>query len=171
VYRRDRQAVVWAIPAERMKTRRAHRVPLTDATVNILVALPHRGDNPYLFPGVHPGRSLSSMALLLLSMGYGVNGDRGDYVPHSFRDWSGEVSSFPRDVAEMALAHGLQPSRNNPRLLSRQAHVIGYCAVVSNGPGDMGGWYEPEEGDHETFTRKKPETGPRAMMVQEPGLG
>jgi len=54
------------------------------------------------------------MALLLLmrSLGYGANGDRGDYVPHgfraSFRDWSGEVSSFPRDVAEMALAHVIE---------------------------------------------------------------
>ena len=41
-----------------------------------------------------------------------MDGDRGDYVPHgfrsSFRDWSGEVSSFPRDVAEMALAHVIE---------------------------------------------------------------
>nr|VFJ67619.1 MAG: hypothetical protein BECKDK2373C_GA0170839_11677 [Candidatus Kentron sp. DK] len=54
------------------------------------------------------------MALLQLmrGMGYGVGGNRGDYVPHgfrsSFRDWSGEVSHFPRDVAEMALAHVIQ---------------------------------------------------------------
>jgi len=45
-------------------------------------------------------------------MGYSVNCERGDYVPHgfrsSFRDWSGEVSSFPRDVAEMALAHVIE---------------------------------------------------------------
>jgi integrase len=45
-------------------------------------------------------------------MGYGVGGKRGDYVPHgfrsSFRDWSGEVSSFPRDVCEMALAHVIE---------------------------------------------------------------
>jgi len=107
----DRENTVWTIPAARMKTRRAHRVPLTNATVSLLKALPRRSDNPYLFPGARHGRSLSSMALLLLmrSLGYGANGDRGDYVPHgfraSFRDWSGEVSSFPRDVAEMALAH------------------------------------------------------------------
>jgi len=97
-----------------MKARRAHRVPLTDATMSILEALPHRADNAYLFPGAHPGRPLSSMVLLLLmrDMGYGVNGDRGAYVPHgfraSFRDWSGEVSGFPRDVAEMALAHVIE---------------------------------------------------------------
>jgi integrase len=45
-------------------------------------------------------------------MGYGVNGNRGNYVPHgfrsSFRDWAGEVSNFPRDVCEMALAHTIQ---------------------------------------------------------------
>ena len=39
----------------------------------------------------------------------------GDYVPHgmrsAFRDWSGEVSSFPRDVCEMALGHGLSKSK------------------------------------------------------------
>jgi len=110
----DHRDVVWVIPAERMKARRTHRVPLTDATVSLLEALPHRTDNAYLFPGAHPGRPLSSMALLLLmrDMGYGVNGDRGAYVPHgfraSFRDWSGEVSSFPRDVAEMALAHVIE---------------------------------------------------------------
>ncbi|HHH76170.1 MAG TPA: integrase, partial [Phycisphaerae bacterium] len=49
---------------------------------------------------------------LMRSMGYGVNGKHGNYVPHgfrsSFRDWSGEVSSFPRDVAEMALAHAIE---------------------------------------------------------------
>ena len=49
------------------------------------------------------------MLELMRGMGYGVNCNRGDYVPHgfrsSFRDWSGEVSSYPRDVAEMALAH------------------------------------------------------------------
>ena len=45
-------------------------------------------------------------------MGYGVDGYRGDYVFHgfrsSFRHWSCEVFSFPRDVAEMALAHVIE---------------------------------------------------------------
>jgi integrase len=97
-----------------MKARHEHRVPLSDAAVTILEALPRIVGNPYLFPGARHGRPLSNMALLQLmrGMGYGVSGDRGDYVPHgfrsSFRDWSGEVSSFPRDVAEMALAHVIE---------------------------------------------------------------
>jgi integrase len=108
------EAAVWTIPAERMKARREHRVPLSDATLRILEALPRIEGNPYLFPGARHGRPLSNMALLQLmrGMGYGVNGSRGDYVPHgfrsSFRDWSGEVSNFPRDVAEMALAHVIE---------------------------------------------------------------
>ena len=110
----DREAAVWAVPAERMKARREHRVPLCDVAVSILEALPRIEGNPHLFPGARHGRPLSNMALLQLmrGMGYGVAGNRGDYVPHgfrsSFRDWSGEVSSFPRDVAEMALAHVIE---------------------------------------------------------------
>ena len=110
----DLEAAVWSIPAERMKARRVHRVPLSDASLRVLEALPRINGNPYLFPGARYGRPLSNMAMLQLmrSMGYGVGGHRGDYVPHgfrsSFRDWSGEVASFPRDVAEMALAHVIQ---------------------------------------------------------------
>jgi integrase len=110
----DLETAIWIIPAERMKARREHRVPLSDATMKILNALPRIDGNPYLFPGTRQGRPLSNMALLkqMRSMGYGADGKHGNYVPHgfrsSFRDWSGEVSSFPRDVAEMALAHAIE---------------------------------------------------------------
>lgn len=110
----DLENAVWTIPAERMKTGRVHRVPLTDKMLKDLKELPRIEGNPYLFPGARYGKPLSNMALLQLmrGMGYGVNGTRGDAVPHgfrsSFRDWSGEVSSFPRDVAEMALAHVIE---------------------------------------------------------------
>lgn len=97
----DPEAHTWTIPASRTKTGREHRVPLTDAMLNLLERLPRVADNPYLFIGARYGKPLSNMALLQLmrGMGYGVNGTRGDYVPHgfrsSFRDWSGEVSSYP----------------------------------------------------------------------------
>lgn len=107
----DLEAAVWTIPAERMKARREHRVPLSKAAVAVLEAVPHIDGNRYIFPGARHGRPLSNMALLQLmrGMGHGVNGNKSDAVPHgfrsSFRDWSGEVSSFPRDVCEQALAH------------------------------------------------------------------
>lgn len=109
----DIETATWTIPAPRMKMKREHRVPLSDAALVTLEALPRFAGNPYVFPGLRQGRPLSNMALLTLmrSMGYGVNGDRGNYVPHgfrsSFRDWCGEVSTAPRDVAEMALAHAI----------------------------------------------------------------
>ncbi len=110
----DLDAAVWTIPADRMKAKREHRVPLTNHMLADLKALPRIEGNSHLFPGARYGKPLSNMALLQLmrGMGYGVNGVRGNYVPHgfrsSFRDWSGEVSSFPRDVAEMALAHTIK---------------------------------------------------------------
>ncbi|MCU7893559.1 MAG: hypothetical protein KZQ62_00205 [Candidatus Thiodiazotropha sp. (ex Lucinoma aequizonata)] len=82
--------------------------------MNILKALRLIKNNPCVFPGARQGRFLSNMALLQLMRhrSYGRNGDRVDYVPHgfrsSFRDWAGEVSSFPRQVAEIALAHTIQ---------------------------------------------------------------
>ncbi len=110
----DMGGAVWTVPSERMKTGREHRVPLSDAAINILEAVPRIRGNPYLFPGARHGHPLSNMALLQLMRGieYGADGARGDYVPHgfrsSFRDWSGEVSSLPRDVAEMVLAHVIE---------------------------------------------------------------
>jgi len=109
----DQESAIWVIPAERMKARREHRIPLSNMVMDIIKALP-RSDNPYLFPGTRYGKPLSNMAMLQLmrGLGYGVNGEHGGYVPHgfrsSFRDWSGEVSHFPRDVAEMALAHAIE---------------------------------------------------------------
>ncbi len=107
----DLEDRIWTIPGDRMKAKQLHRVPLSEAATALLEALPRVVDNPYLFPGVKDGKPISNMALLQLmrGMGYGVSGNRGAYVPHgfrsSFRDWAGEVSSFPRDVCEMALAH------------------------------------------------------------------
>ncbi|WP_456267767.1 tyrosine-type recombinase/integrase [Kushneria sp. AK178] len=110
----DLENATWTIPAERMKARREHRVPLSTQAVSLLADLPRVQGNPYVYPGARLGKPLSNMAMLQLmrGMGYGVDGERGDYVPHgfrsSFRDWSGEVSSYPRDVAEMALAHTIE---------------------------------------------------------------
>lgn len=110
----DLEAAVWTIPGARMKAGREHRVPLSAAALGILEALLRIVGNPYLFPGARHGRPVSNMAILQLmrGMGYGVGGDRGAFVPHgfrsAFRDWAGEVSSFPRDVCEMALAHVIE---------------------------------------------------------------
>lgn len=110
----DFDNATWIIPSERMKASREHRVPLSQQALALLTALPRIKDNSYIFPGMKLGRPLSNMALLqfMRGLGYGPSGEKGNYVPHgfrsSFRDWTGEVTSYPRDVAEMALAHAIE---------------------------------------------------------------
>ncbi len=103
----DLQARVWTVPAERMKMRKEHRVPLADALVALLEQLPRYEDNPHLFPGMKAGKPLSNMAMLM-----GLRHiKRDDLTMHgfrsSFRDWAGECTPHPRDVCEQALAHSL----------------------------------------------------------------
>lgn len=128
----DREARIWTIPTSRMKSGHEHRVPLSDAALAVLEAVPKVHGNPYLFPGAKPGRPLSNMALLQLmrGMGYGVNGTRGDYVPHgfrsSFRGWNGEVSSFPRDVAELAhvIENKVEATYRRKDLFDKRARIM-----------------------------------------------
>ena len=104
----------WTIPAKRMKASREHRIPLSHQALLLISNLPNVKGNSFVFPGMKPGRPLSNMSLLqfMRGLGYGPSGDKGNYVPHgfrsSFRDWTGEVTSYPRDVAEMALAHTIE---------------------------------------------------------------
>jgi integrase len=102
----DLDARVWTVPAERMKMRREHRVPLSAPAIELLRSLYHEndGDDGYLFIGTQPGRPLGHTTLqhLLKRMHQPttVHGFRS-----SFRDWTGERTGFPHDVCEAALAH------------------------------------------------------------------
>jgi integrase len=101
----DVEAKVWTIPAERMKGRREHRVPLSNRAVAILTALPREGDGDgFIFIGARANRPLSNMAMLEL-----MRGLRSGYVPHgfrsTFRDWAAETTNYQNHIVEMALAH------------------------------------------------------------------
>jgi integrase len=98
---------VWTAPPERMKAGKEHRVPLSAAAVAILGSLDRNGRSDFLFPGAKPGRPLSdmTMTMLLRRMGHGditIHGFRS-----TFRDWAAELTNFPREVVEMALAHAI----------------------------------------------------------------
>lgn len=101
----DMEAAVWIIPANRMKAGKEHRVPLSARALEILDALPHMAGSPYVFTAPN-GKMLSDMSISAVMRRMKV-----DAVPHgfrsTFRDWASERSSFPRDVAEMALAHAI----------------------------------------------------------------
>lgn len=93
----------WTIPKERMKIGKEHIVPLTDDAIRLLKSLPQFKDSSYVFTAARGG-PLSDMAISMVCRRMKV-----DAVPHgfrsTFRDWAAESTNFPREVAEMALAH------------------------------------------------------------------
>lgn len=104
----DLRENVWTVPAERMKASREHRVPLSARAVEILRGLPRIKGNAHVFPGARKA-GLSQMALLMCLRGIdGVDGFTVHGFRSSFRDWAGEQTAFPREVAEDALAHALK---------------------------------------------------------------
>jgi integrase len=101
----DLKERVWTVPGERMKAGRAHRVPLSDRTVDILKGLKRLKNEAYVFPGRKKAQPLSNMAMLVLLRGMRDDGLTVHGFRSSFRDWAGEQTNFPREVAEAALGH------------------------------------------------------------------
>nr|WP_283258489.1 site-specific integrase [Pseudomonas sp. GX19020] len=99
----DLDAKVWEIPAERMKMDRPHRVPLSPRAVAALRKAQGLHDS-LVFPGTIKDRPLSDATLLKLIRENGFPVDIHGFRT-SFRTWAQEKTSFPREVAEAALAH------------------------------------------------------------------
>jgi integrase len=99
----DLKAKIWTVPKQRMKANREHRVPLSAAAIELLESLPRLARCDLVFPAAS-GRPLSDMTLSAVCRRMDVAA-----VPHgfrsTFRDWCGEHTSFPREIAEAALAH------------------------------------------------------------------
>lgn len=100
----DLDKATWTIPAERMKSRREHRVPLSKATIAVLKLA--KGKHPdFLFPGPSDVAPLSNMAFLMLLRRLKRDGVTAHGMRSAFRDWAAECTNFPSEVCEMALAH------------------------------------------------------------------
>jgi integrase len=99
----DYDKALWTIPAEKMKVRKEHRVPLTEAALSILRQQPRFEGCELIFPSP-TGKQLSDMAMTSVMRRMGLVS-----VPHglrsTFRDWAAERTNFPKEIAEMALAH------------------------------------------------------------------
>ena len=107
----DLDAGTWSIPKERMKAGRPHRIPLSDAAIKLLTALPQFKDSDgndidLVFPGLGGEKPLSDMSLTACMRRMKLTA-----VPHGFRstftDWCAERTAYPSEVREMALAHAI----------------------------------------------------------------
>jgi integrase len=100
----DLNKSTWTIPPERMKARREHRVPLSPGALAVLKSAEGKHEE-FVFPGPEEKGPLSSMALLMLLRRMNMENATAHGFRSSFRDWVAECTSFPSEVAEMALAH------------------------------------------------------------------
>lgn len=108
----DMERKLWEIPAARMKAKRPQRIPLSEAAMEILQEMKAFNDalavpSKYVFPGQKQGKHPSEAIMLALLKRI----DRKDIVPHGFRAtfriFIAEQTTFPREVAEAALAHAI----------------------------------------------------------------
>ena len=101
----DMDTCIWTIPGVRMKAGKEHRVPLSDAAMAVLRSIAHTDGDALVFASPRGGM-LSDMSLTAV-----LRRMKAKAVPHgfrsTFRDWCAERTNYPREAAEMALAHAI----------------------------------------------------------------
>jgi integrase len=126
---------LWTIPAERMKAKKEHRIPLSRRSLEILaVASAMEPDSKYLFSRSNKPLSNMAMAMILrrLKIDATVHGFRS-----AFRDWASEETSHSSEVIEMALAHSIQNKveaayRRKDLLEKRRVLLLDWGTYCSN---------------------------------------
>jgi integrase len=100
----DLDARLWTVPASRMKAGKEHRVPISAAAMAVLDQMQRIRTSDHVFRVAtdKPVRGADVWRLANRLAGISVHGLRS-----SFRDWAAERTSFPRELAEMALAHSV----------------------------------------------------------------
>lgn len=101
----DLDKKLWTVPANRMKAAREHRVPLSARALTIVKKLNEVRQGNFVFPGQKPDKPLSNMAMGMVLRRMKIAGATVHGFRSSFRDWAGNESTYPREVAESALAH------------------------------------------------------------------
>lgn len=132
---------VWTIPASRTKTNKEHRVPLSDPAVKTLQKALAGRTNAFVFPS-YKDRHLSNGALLALLKRM----ERKDITPHgfrsTFRDWVAEASTFPGELAEMALGHvvsgKVEAAYRRGDLFEKRRKLMDAWAAYSSRPSKSG---------------------------------
>lgn len=107
----DMDKKVWTIPAERMKLKKPHNVPLSKQALEILKAMKECRTSDYVFPSpkLDGAKGISNTAMRKVFKNdpryseITIHGFRS-----TFRDWAGEESEHSNETAEMALAHAIR---------------------------------------------------------------
>ncbi|WP_338664312.1 integrase arm-type DNA-binding domain-containing protein [Pararoseomonas sp. SCSIO 73927] len=126
----DMARAIWLIPAERMKGKKEHRVPLSIPAMALLNRIrSEQGQvGRFVFPSPKGKQALSTRACAVLLKRM----ERTDFTVHgfrsTFRDWVAERTSFPREIGEMALAHtvgsAVERAYQRSELLVKRAQLM-----------------------------------------------
>ena len=140
----DTDRAVWSVPAERMKGRREHRVPLSRVALAVLERARQAGEgSEFVFPNTGRGQPLSNMAMLKMMERMG----RPELTTHgfrsTFRDWAAEQTAFPSEVAEAALAHAIGDKteaayRRGDLFEKRRRLMDAWAAFCTTAPAEHG---------------------------------
>jgi integrase len=141
----DMDTAVWTVPPERMKAGREHRVPLAEPVLALLREMrpnPVQPEAP-LFPGAKEKSPLSNTAMIMLLRRM----KRGELTVHgfrsTFRDWCGESTNHPRELAEAALAHSLksktEAAYSRGDALEKRRRLMEDWATFCGRPAETGG--------------------------------
>jgi len=136
---------LWTIPAERMKGRREHRVPLSAPTCALLEQTPPEHRSGYVFPNAtRPGRPTTVIALWRLAQELTDGATTVHGLRSTFRDWAAERTNFQREVAEMALAHVVGDEaelayRRSDLLRKRRALMEAWASYCTGTPAQVSG--------------------------------
>ena len=137
----DMAAKVWTVPATRMKAARAHRIPLSDGAMAVLEKLATARTGDFVFPGLRADRPLSNMAMEMVLRRMKAEHVTVHGFRSAFRDWAGNETHFPREIAEAALAHVIgdkaeQAYRRSDALEKRRALMQAWADHCAPGETD-----------------------------------
>jgi len=138
----DLDAVLWIVPGDRIKAGRVHRVPLSDRALAIVRKQARFRHGDYVFGGRKRGTPLSNMAMATVLRRMGLENVTVHGFRSTLRDWAAEQTDYPREVAEMALAHAVDDRveaayRRGDLLQKRVAFMRdwdAYCSAVGAQP-------------------------------------
>jgi integrase len=146
----DLEQGVWTIPASRTKAGREHRVPLSPHALSVVKDLSQVRACDFVFPSPRGKRQLSHVAMAKVLDRLGVDGATVHGFRSAFRDWAGNETEFPREIAEAALAHVVgdkaeQAYRRSDALAKRRKLMEAWAT-----------WCEPREANVVAFSKPRP---------------
>lgn len=137
----DVAAKTWTVPAARMKASKEHVVPLVDRALEIVEIMRQQSSSDFVFGGGSGGKAISDTAMTkALRLASPDKAATLHGLRSMFRDWAGDMTEHPREVAEMALAHTVgnaveRAYRRSDALAKRRALMEDWSRFLSGEGG------------------------------------